>query len=549
MLVNRSQLIEAIKSGYPFNHLPPDDINHLAETSDVVFFKAGSMIFLEGASSPYLYLIYEGEIEILKEKNQQILKLNYLPAGYVFGEDGLIHNGVRRTGARAVKDAILVKIPKKSIDQIMTSDRDFSRAANLLIHSYEILIEKIHHQSSKDESILFLGRPHQFHFISRFFLIFLWLLVSGLAVLYLSERFNFFKANILWIYSFIFVASVLMTTWSYLEWRNDIFIFTSKRIICMDRIFLFHDVRFETPLNSITNLNIRKNIVGRGLDFGDLFVKTFTGESRLKHMPMVESAARLLDFECRREKKTLRQQEQLDFQRLVDEPSQYEQEVLLGKPFLEPDHGHISSSENASLINKLFKLRLVEGDTVIYHTHWIKLVRKVFFPSAILISIVLLQIYFSLNNIGLGSNRLFQISTLFITAVCVVWWIYQFLDWRRDQYIISTDQIMDVDKKPFGNEDMRTAPIKNIQSIRYKRKGLIGLILNFGTVYIRVGDEELTFDNVPDPAAVQQELFWALERNLFSQKRADLTEQQRHVADWIASYLENKKNTQVSDYE
>jgi uncharacterized membrane protein YdbT with pleckstrin-like domain len=131
---------------------------------------------------------------------------------------------------------------------------------------------------------------------------------------------------------------------------------------------------------------------------------------------------------------------------------------------------------------------------------------------------------------------------MFITmSVSLLWWLYQYVDWRRDQYMITSDQIIDVNRKPFGMEDLRTAPIKNIQSVRYKRAGLLGLLFNYGTVFIRIGDDEFTFDHVPDPAAVQQAVFGALEKFLSEQKRADLSEQQQRLADWMISYQESGK--------
>ena len=62
--------------------------------------------------------------------------------------------------------------------------------------------------------------------------------------------------------------------------------------------------------------------------------------------------------------------------------------------------------------------------------------------------------------------------------------------------------------------------------------GLIGLILNFGTVTILIGTEKLTFDQVYNPSEVQREIF---NRFMEVTRHAQMAEQQR-MADWIEAY-------------
>ena len=125
-----------------------------------------------------------------------------------------------------------------------------------------------------------------------------------------------------------------------------------------------------------------------------------------------------------------------------------------------------------------------------------------------------------------------------VTILSFGWWLYQYADWHNDIYVIMPDQLLDVYRKPLGTEERRSAPIKNIQTVEFLRKGIIGLILNFGTVRIQIGNEELTFDNVYDPAAIQTEIFAYFKHHTEKLKQAD----QEKLADWIQTYDEIKKN-------
>ncbi len=154
-----------------------------------------------------------------------------------------------------------------------------------------------------------------------------------------------------------------------------------------------------------------------------------------------------------------------------------------------------------------------------------------------------------MNSTGsrlLESQFVFWLLILLITAIGI-WWFYQYLDWRNDQYIITPDQLIDVYRKPLGTEDRRAAPLENIQSIRYQRIGIPGLLFNFGTVFVKVGSEDFTFNNVYHPLEVQQTLFAYLERADLIEKRATLAEQQRQMLDWMDTYQQFNRDHAEDD--
>lgn len=541
MLVDREQLIRSIGQVFPFNLASSEEISRLAEGADVLFFEAGKVIFQEGALARYLYLIVEGSVEILKEENRQLLNLNLLIDGSLFGEDAVGIRLNRQSSARAREDCILVRLEKARIDALISENKEIGKAFELLVSSHEMLMRERLHSISEKETICFLGRPHRFMFVIKSLAssIFCFLL-AGVSAL-------FFRGGV--ITQGIFLSTLaafaivllLFVLWRFIEWRNDHFIFTNKRVICEDRVVLLHDLRFEIPLNAIVNLNLRKSIFGRSFGFGDLLIKTFTGMSRLKHVPTVEVVAALLDDLWKKEKLASRREDREAFQLALNNQTGALNASLLSPKEEQRNDLSMPAEADISLLDRLFRLKIQKSGQTIYRTHWIILISKTVFPTLILTGTAMLLIFLAINGYGIMSNTLFLGFMFILMTVSIIWWLYQYVDWRRDQYLITSDQIIDVNRKPFGMEDLRTAPIKNIQSVRYKRAGLPGLLFNYGTVYIRIGDDELTFDHVPDPAAVQQAVFGALEKFLSEQKRADLSEQQQRMADWMASYQESGK--------
>ncbi len=181
-------------------------------------------------------------------------------------------------------------------------------------------------------------------------------------------------------------------------------------------------------------------------------------------------------------------------------------------------------------------LRFEHNGSITYRTHWLIMLKKIFFPSLVLLFLQLALVarisgvFESIDLVGLA----IVIGMLDLAAL--LWWVYQFADWRNDYYVITEDQVVDVYKKPLGTEDKRAAPLKNIQSINFKRNGLLGIFLNFGTVYILIGDNQLTFNNVFNPSEVQREIFRRLYAREYHLKQVEEKAEQVRIREWIEAY-------------
>jgi len=113
------------------------------------------------------------------------------------------------------------------------------------------------------------------------------------------------------------------------------------------------------------------------------------------------------------------------------------------------------------------------------------------------------------------------------------------VDWRNDIFQVTADQILDIDKKPFGTEERRAAPLDNILSTQSSRIGLAGYLLNFGTVYITVGGAHLVFEDVMDPAGVQGDIDRRRATRIAQKKKSEADVQRDRMTDWLISYHEN----------
>ena len=137
---------------------------------------------------------------------------------------------------------------------------------------------------------------------------------------------------------------------------------------------------------------------------------------------------------------------------------------------------------------------------------------------------------------SLTTELLFGVwAVLFFIAF--IWWVYQYIDWSNDIFQVTPDQILDIDRKPFGTEERKAAPLENILSTEAQREGFLEYLLNYGTVYINVGGmTELRFSDVSDPATVQQDIDNRRLARINAKTETQAKAERERLADWFATY-------------
>jgi membrane protein YdbS with pleckstrin-like domain len=303
-------------------------------------------------------------------------------------------------------------------------------------------------------------------------------------------------------------------------------------------------------MDAIVSLTSQANVLGRQYGFGDLSIKTFTGLLQLKNLPQISAAQKLLEFLIEQNHLYQQREEEHDFENLLRSRAglKVEQPAEENAEQSSSDHGDTSNERAGGFFSNRLRMRQSDGKVVVYRTHWLFLFRKTFLPFLVFVILILLLALMHAKAPMMLSSIIVKSIMVVLILLVLGWWLYQFMDWRNDQYIITPDQLIDVYRRPLGLEDKRTAPLESIQSIRYKRRGVLGLVFNFGTVFVKVGNEDFTFDNIHNPLEVQQTLFGYLEKANLLEKQANLVDQRRQMADWMDTYQRfSKEHPDSSD--
>jgi hypothetical protein len=88
-----------------------------------------------------------------------------------------------------------------------------------------------------------------------------------------------------------------------------------------------------------------------------------------------------------------------------------------------------------------------------------------------------------------------------------------FIRWFFGANILTNKRIVDVDYTSVMSHKFSETRLEHVEDITHKVVGILGMIFDFGTVYVQTAgsQNEFEFDNVPHPAMVQDTLMDLLE--------------------------------------
>ena len=538
MQVTQKELSALISRIHLFFGLDQSQISYLLTKIKLLEFEDGNCIYEENAAASNFYIIISGQVTVEMETERGAKKLSVLRDDDYFGEDVLTETKIRRTSVKASQSTVALCIPGNELMNFIEENQVIFPDFQIILASYENLLKYAASWIKPEEAIHFLSRAHRYYLISKS-LIALFISVSAIflsAILYFQTDISvtiIFPSG-----GLIFLAGLGWMVWNIIDWFNDYFLITDQRVVYLEKVLLLYESRQETPLGAILSITKQTGFVGRLFGFGDIAIRTYTGVLYFRNLAYPDYVIKLLSEQWERAKKRLTQEDHEELEALIREKLFHTENEEEKEPKESTFTGQtqVKSGWILTAMASLFGMRTEVDGVITYRTHWFILIGKVFFPTLI---IFILSILFSLfNNVNFAILPMSSIFPVFsvITLGVVIWWVYRFVDWRNDFYIISPDQLVDVNRRPLGSEDRRSAPIKNIQSVEYKRLGIFGLLFNFGTVFIRIGDAEFTFDYVHNPSQVQKEIFDRYTELMKVEKNSQTDRERRRMAEWMEAY-------------
>ncbi|MGZ9166534.1 MAG: cyclic nucleotide-binding domain-containing protein [Anaerolineales bacterium] len=553
--------VEFLKKIHLFHGLNDDEFVALAEELDEVPVAKDAVIFKQDTGADAFYFIHGGSVKIVRKVEKKEHLLATLVKYDYFGELALVMNRRRSATATALLDTTLLKLSRADFEKLYKRAPQIKVNLQLAVRSRQLARKLNFKWLRPEEVIYFLARKHPIALWQKLILpivalaaplglFYIWLYVVPFLIIGLLG-------------GIILVLLLLSILWLWLDWRNDYYIVTSQRVVSLEKVIGIYDSRQESPIGTILSVGVEANPIGRILDYGNVVVRTFVGKIDFRDVDHPSEAATMVEEYWNRTKEFAAGVEKQAMKNAIRK--------RLGLPIPVAERGFgeptppakpaavaIKRSSGLAAILKFlgadtFKLRYESGDNVVYRKHWFVLIMEAWIPFTCLVGANLLflarlvQLAYDPDDSFISLQDGFSMdgwTEAFLVAALpfLIWFGYRVLDWSNDKFEVTNDQIIDIDRKPFGTETRNAAPLEGILSTFYERKGLLGNIFNYGTVYISVGGSKLAFEDVMDPAGVQSDIDQRrLARNA-KKKEGEVASERDRMAEWLATYHKSSQD-------
>jgi len=548
-VIETSAKIAFLKKIHLFYGLEEDELAAVAEELREVSYPTGRVVFEQDSKSESFYLIYGGGVRIVRKQQGKEIQLAVLVKNDYFGEMGLVAKRRRSGTVTAIADTSLLVLTRKNFEALFKRAPKLRLNLSVAIRSRQLARLQNFKWLGKDEVIYFLARKHWIILIPR-------IIVPSLSlVVPIGLFWGWFLYLRIFLVAFAawgsLIAVILWIVWEVIDWGNDYYIVTNRRVIWLEKVVGIYDSRQESPLSTILSVGVETTQLGRLLDYGSLNVRTFVGKIPFHHVSHPEQAQHMIEEYWNRTKEHALGMEKEAMKNAIRK--------RLGIPIPPaPKSASFSSASStpkpktASAILKFLgantlKLRYEQGENVIYRKHWVVLILDAWIPFFSTIGVLIMFIY-RLFQLAFLPNEAFisfqngisvdaWAGALFIALFPVaVWFIYHVIDWSNDKFEVTPEQIIDIDRKPFGSESRNAAQLENILGTEYKRIGILGEIFNYGTVYITVGGSKLAFEDVMDPATVQSDIDRRRMARAAKKSEGAVAAERERMAEWLATY-------------
>ena len=533
------EVLTTLKSNYLFYGLNDFELADVVRAVEVYQVDRGAEIVRAGDRSDALFIVQNGKACQTRQSKGKEEYLRQLVSGNSWGEDCLTLRARTPYRVVAITSVLVVRLDRDVL--LGLADRIPQLAANFHIGtaSTTTLRQANIRWLEDGEAVYFIGRKHPLFLIKRLLLPIV-ALIGMLFATALIAGWSSDNQEGVWLVGLILtLGCVLWAAWNALDWANDYSIVTSLRVAWMERLYGLYDSRQEAPLSTVQSIDVQTSQMGRIFGYGNVVVRTYTGPLVLPDVEYPEDVANIIRQHWEQSRVSSRRQEmsaieqslRLRFTQGASAAGTQAADAGGGSPAAQVEPGFLQE-----LFADFFKVRIDNHGVVTYRKHWFVLVRSCWKP--LLISMLMLGLWV----MRLADGFTFVSMSVVLSFAVMIWigmacWMaYEYADWRNDIYQITAEQIIDLEKKPLGKEEKRIAQLENILSIEYKRLGILGLLLNFGTVYIHVGTSQFTFDEVYDPSKVQQDLFKRMAERQYHKRQQNINEERDRVSDWIATY-------------
>ncbi len=525
-------------------------VMHLLRTRSL---DAGEVLVQQGGLDNNLYIIRRGRAILRKvdARGHDPIR-EVLGPGRVINEVGFLthlHNDITVEAATPLK---VWYIPGDAFSRLLEQSPEMRAAIewprSTIRYVRDLEARDRVKEAKEEERVLWFGRRHVSWLLLRVVPAMLALMV-GLALVAFHRLFTFADGLLLAVGVAFCGFGTLSVLWSIVDYLNDYFVVTDRRVIHRERVVLLYDSLNEAPLARIQNVTvIRGNTLAAALNVGDVLIETqgASANVRFDWIAQPNQVGKLIE-EAQRQAKA--EYAAIQRQQVRNELRQEMGLVLETAANHTPTPPSPQPPKPTTMLAKLSamwqealpRVKLKRGGQIVYRKHWLALIRNISLPLLAL-GIYAAAVVFVISLGWLPSQVLVNLLVALVGFAIVLRCVWQYEDWRNDLYILTEEKVIEYKRSPFGllGDKQKTALLVNVQNITATTKGMLDVLFNVGDVSIRTAgqENELLFARVYDPRGVQREIAQHMEQAQAKRAREEAARRRREFIEWIGIYDE-----------
>lgn len=531
----RFDMLGTLRRVRAFAALDEAELKRLAGYVGLVHLRPGEVLVRQGQVDGTLYILYQGEALVRsRDEGGKERPRGYLKPGHVVGEAAFFRDQPCEVTVEAKSRSDWLYLTRRDFEQYRA--REPKAAAKITLSQEEEYRqeEKRLKWLSPGERVILWKRRHWFYLASRLMVPLLLLPVALILIVTGVRGLEVAGGTLL-------VLMAMGLAWLWIDWWNDFYLLTNQRIVHREKVLLIREKREGIPLDKVQNVNVGRDLMGNLLGYGTLAIQSAAvagaAQVRFSYLPepdeMYDQVFQQIT-ELRTQESALKQVElgraegverrlpQPRFPRpatgsfaTVSSPPPSASPTGRRTFFLE-----LWSRWKAPSFSWPFWTEKRTDGQVTWRKHWINLLARTWVP---LLLTVIVLLFLTLYLMSVERPLMGVVAVLVLCfLVGAGWWWWNFVNWGNDQYIVTEEALIDIEKLPLGLRIKQTkTTFDRVQNVNFEIPDPVATLLNYGTVVIYTAGAEgrLDFLYVPRPSQVQAEIFRRLEAYRERQRR------------------------------
>lgn len=137
--------VEDLKKNKIFKELEEETLREILEFITLREYKKGRIIFFEGDTGKFLYLIKKGKVEIYRKEGKEEKHIAVLGEGDFLGEMSIIEKEKRSASCRAIEDVEIMLFSKRNLEELI--EKKPKAACKILFQIAKVLSKRLRSES------------------------------------------------------------------------------------------------------------------------------------------------------------------------------------------------------------------------------------------------------------------------------------------------------------------------------------------------------------------------------------------------------------------